>query len=267
MTSIAHSDRNLSLPFLSAHDVQLAKSINERVVRALRTATGRPYRRGLYGGFMTTADGVRLIEYNARFGDPEAVNVLSILDLDLLEICWNAAIGDLASVAVRFAQKATVCKSVVPEGYPGSKRDGDEVGVDVPNESPRAPPPCSVVPGARVDEPDHATRVHHPTANGAQVACDTTLAVGGNHEGGGDCTSGSDSDARRVQRKLCSVNASHSDRQPPGDRRVHLSGSAPDRYHLFGRWWFQRPQGGREHCHQGRQPKPCRDGCIAYGFA
>jgi phosphoribosylamine-glycine ligase len=86
----------------------------------------------LYGGFMTTADGVRLIEYNARFGDPEAVNVLSILDLDLLEICWNAAIGDLASVAVRFAQKATVCKSVVPEGYPGSKRDGDEVGVDVP---------------------------------------------------------------------------------------------------------------------------------------
>jgi phosphoribosylamine-glycine ligase len=62
---------------------------------------------------------VRLIEYNARFGDPEAMNVLSILDADLVELCAAAAAGRLGEVSWAFRPEATVCKYVVPEDYPG----------------------------------------------------------------------------------------------------------------------------------------------------
>jgi phosphoribosylamine--glycine ligase len=123
----SYSYPDFSLPFLSDDDVALAKEINERVIRALQAEVGKPYRGVLYGGFMATRDGIRLIEYNARFGDPEAMNVLSILSSDLLELCWGAATGTLSDVSVRFDHKATVCKYVVPAGYPTDKNSGDVI--------------------------------------------------------------------------------------------------------------------------------------------
>jgi phosphoribosylamine--glycine ligase len=69
---------------------------------------------------MATASGVKLIEYNARFGDPEAMNVLSLLESDFIEICNGITGGSLDKVDVRFSNKATVCKYAVPEGYPNS---------------------------------------------------------------------------------------------------------------------------------------------------
>jgi phosphoribosylamine---glycine ligase len=126
----SYSCRDHSLPFLSREDVEAAQSVNERVVEALRSETGRPYRGVLYGGFIATAEGVKLIEYNARFGDPEATNVLPLLSSDLLDVCWSAATGDLAGVDVRFEPKATVCKYVVPRGYPNGKGAGDPIEVD-----------------------------------------------------------------------------------------------------------------------------------------
>ena len=62
-------------------------------------------------------DGVKVIEYNARFGDPEAMNVLSILSTPMDEICQGIIDGNLGQV--KFENKATVCVYVVPEGYPG----------------------------------------------------------------------------------------------------------------------------------------------------
>ncbi len=119
-----------SLPFLTGSELQAAQLINERVIEALqREASGIPYRGVLYGGFMLTRSGLRLVEYNARFGDPEALNVLPLLETDFLDLCQGVANGRLHDVDVRFAKKATVCKYVVPKGYPSGKGKGDRISV------------------------------------------------------------------------------------------------------------------------------------------
>jgi phosphoribosylamine---glycine ligase len=114
----SYSCADFSLPFLTDADVLQAHTISEKVIEALRRETGQPYRGVLYGGFIATADGVRLIEYNARFGDPEAMNVLPILDTDFVELCGAVASGRLGDVSWSFRHKATVCKYVVPKDYP-----------------------------------------------------------------------------------------------------------------------------------------------------
>jgi phosphoribosylamine--glycine ligase len=58
-----------------------------------------------------------VIEFNARFGDPEAMNVLPLLETDYLKVCQAMADGGLSGLEVKFARKATVCKYVVPRGY------------------------------------------------------------------------------------------------------------------------------------------------------
>ncbi len=118
-----------SLPFLSESDVAAAHSISERVVAALNEEVGHPYRGVLYGGFIATADGVRLIEYNARFGDPEAMNVLPLLEGDFVELCSAVTQGRLREVQASFAHKATVCKYVVPSAYPAPVADPGQITV------------------------------------------------------------------------------------------------------------------------------------------
>lgn len=117
------------LPFLTREDVLEAQAINERTVAALREECGEPYRGVLYGGFMATRHRVRLIEYNARFGDPEALNLLMLLDTDLLTIFRAITDGTLAELHTAFLPEASVCKYVVPEGYPDSPRKGDRVNL------------------------------------------------------------------------------------------------------------------------------------------
>ena len=104
-----------SLPFLKEEDVGSAREINERVSSALRSEFGEGYKGILYGGFMVTRDGVKLIEYNARFGDPEAMNLLTLLDTDFASVCLNMTEGNLGSI--NFKKEASVCKYIVPEGY------------------------------------------------------------------------------------------------------------------------------------------------------
>jgi phosphoribosylamine--glycine ligase len=115
------------LPFLTAEDVAAARAMNERVVAALAEECGAPYKGVLYGGFMATRDGVKLIEYNARFGDPECLNLLTLLETDFLAVCRAMVEGTLAGLPVTFAARASVCKYVVPEGYPDAPRKGDVV--------------------------------------------------------------------------------------------------------------------------------------------
>ena len=124
-----YSDRDHSLPFLTKHDVKQAHEINVATAKALKNKFGDGYKGVLYGGFITTADGVKLIEYNARFGDPEAMNVLSILESDFIEICYGIADGRLNRVDVRFKNKATVCKYAVPEGYPDNPIKGKSIDI------------------------------------------------------------------------------------------------------------------------------------------
>ena len=124
-----YSDADHSLPFLRKEEIQKAQDTNQRTAEALRKEFGYGFKGVLYGGFMATKDGVKLIEYNARFGDPEAMNVLSILETDFLDICDGITQGTLDQIDVRFKNKATVCKYAVPEGYPDKPIKGERINL------------------------------------------------------------------------------------------------------------------------------------------
>jgi phosphoribosylamine--glycine ligase len=106
------------LPFLKRERLKDASDINKAVAQALYKKTGERYKGILYGGFMITGKGLRLLEYNARFGDPETMNVLAALETDLADIFEAIIKGTLDTVPVRFKNLATVCKYIVPNRYP-----------------------------------------------------------------------------------------------------------------------------------------------------
>ena len=114
------------LPFVSKSDYKKALAIMHSTIAALER-TGHPYKGILYGQFMNTAKGPKVIEFNARLGDPEAMNVLSLLTTDLSDIVVNLTNGSLSAANVSFEKKATVCKYIVPEGYPESAVAGDPI--------------------------------------------------------------------------------------------------------------------------------------------
>jgi phosphoribosylamine--glycine ligase len=105
------------LPFLDSAAVAEGLEITKKVAEAIRRETGVPYKGVMYGGFMITASGVKLIEYNARFGDPEAMNILPLLRTDFIDVCRAIIDGTLDRLDIRFDKKASVCKYVVPKGY------------------------------------------------------------------------------------------------------------------------------------------------------
>ncbi len=117
-----------SLPFITDQDLKKAKGIMEDAV-ATMGRIGQPYRGILYGQFMNTRNGPMVIEFNARFGDPEAMNVLSILVSDLSEIVPRLIEGSLSASRVTFEKKATVCKYIVPEGYPEAPVRGSPIAI------------------------------------------------------------------------------------------------------------------------------------------
>jgi phosphoribosylamine--glycine ligase len=125
----SYSCADHSLPFLEDTDLAEAQAINERVIAALERETGQRYRGVLYGGFIATRENVRLIEYNCRFGDPEAMNILPLLQADFVEIASKSAAGRLSEVACPFAAQATVCKYVVPAAYPEPSPAGGSIRV------------------------------------------------------------------------------------------------------------------------------------------
>lgn len=125
----SYNDVNQTLPFLTNKDINSAKEINIATANALKTEFGIGYKGILYGGFIATADGVRVIEYNARFGDPEAMNVFSLLQSDFIEICLGITNATLNECDVTFSNKATVCKYAVPEGYPDSPIKGERIDI------------------------------------------------------------------------------------------------------------------------------------------
>ncbi len=120
------------LPDLSDIAVRKGTRIIEETIRKLSRSVDR-YRGVIYGGFMETEAGVYLIEYNSRFGDPEAMNVLSLLEKPLIEVGWEILDGRLSKPA--FEEKATVCVYVVPEGYPVDPKKGAAVRISPPESS------------------------------------------------------------------------------------------------------------------------------------
>ncbi len=120
----SYSCEDHTLPFLEERDVDEAMKIMKKTTEAI------DYRGVLYGGFMATADGVKLLEYNVRFGDPEAMNVLSLLKEDLSDVSTRILDGNLSNAA--FEREATVCKYLVPGGYPDNPERGVELRIAEP---------------------------------------------------------------------------------------------------------------------------------------
>lgn len=85
---------------------------------------GRPFRGVLYFGLMLTEKGPRVIEYNARFGDPEAQAVLSLLETDLYDIMQAVIHGRLAETPIRWRQDAACCVCMASGGYPAAYEKG-----------------------------------------------------------------------------------------------------------------------------------------------
>jgi len=113
----SYSDHDHLLPFLKDADIREGLEITRKVAEAILKETGEPYKGIMYGGFMATKDGVKLLEYNARFGDPEAMNVLPLLKSDFIDICQAIIDGALHEINVEFEHQASVCKYIVPRGY------------------------------------------------------------------------------------------------------------------------------------------------------
>lgn len=124
-----YTDANHSLPFLTDNDLARAKELNRITAEALAQECPEHiegYRGILYGGFIAVRNGIRVIEYNARFGDPEALNVLPLLLSDFVTICQAITKGKLTEELVQFERKATVCKYITPKSYPVGKEEKEQ---------------------------------------------------------------------------------------------------------------------------------------------
>jgi len=120
----SYTDAGRLLPFMDEGDYEDALEIMRQVVDVLPE-----YRGVLYGQFMLTAKGPKVVEFNARFGDPEAMNVLPLLETDFGKLLRGASEGDMPGV--NFAERATVCKYAVPDGYPTNPEAGAEITLDI----------------------------------------------------------------------------------------------------------------------------------------
>jgi len=125
----SYSMENHLMPFIKKEDVDEALEEMKKVIAAVKAETGVEYKGPLYGQFMKTTKGNKLIEFNARFGDPEAMNVLPLLKSNFVDICWGMINGNLSN-DIEFEKKATVCKYLAPEGYPVSPKRDELVKVD-----------------------------------------------------------------------------------------------------------------------------------------
>ena len=120
----SYSNASLELPFMTDDEYMAAVDILRDTVEALDG-----YKGVLYGQFMLTETGPRVVEFNARFGDPEAMNTLPVLSTDFLDVLTAARDGE-SLPKLTFEQQATVCKYAVPAGYPDDPEAGAKVKVD-----------------------------------------------------------------------------------------------------------------------------------------
>lgn len=129
----SYTDAGELLPFMLPQELEKAKKIMQDTVRALfqetSKETGSGYQGVLYGQFILTADGPKVVEFNSRFGDPEAMNVIPLVETDFVELMIAVVNGTLDKLPVRFSKKATVCKYAVPQGYPENPEKDSEVAV------------------------------------------------------------------------------------------------------------------------------------------
>ncbi len=124
----SYSQRGYLLPFMEEKDYEKALEIIRGTLKGFQKETGKICSGFLYGQFMLTANGIKLIEYNFRPGDPEWMNTVIILKNNLLDVIMRLLQGD--DRALNFENQATVCKYIVPEDYPEKLYQHLEVDLD-----------------------------------------------------------------------------------------------------------------------------------------
>ena len=106
------------------------KTILEPMVEALQKE-GMPYVGCLYAGLMITPQGPKVVEFNARFGDPETQVVLPLLDSDLGQIMMACATGKLTADMVKWKDSSAACVILASKGYPETSSKGDVIHGDI----------------------------------------------------------------------------------------------------------------------------------------
>ena len=114
------------LPFISAEEEQWAKEHILQAVADAMVKEGKPLTGVLYGGLMKTANGIKVIEFNARFGDPETEVVLPLLKTDAFTVFHAIATGVILD-NIAWHQQATVGVVLASKGYPGAYIKGAEI--------------------------------------------------------------------------------------------------------------------------------------------
>ena len=111
------------LPFITEEDREYALEHIMKPVAAAMVAEGCPFKGVLYGGLMKTPSGIKVIEFNCRFGDPETEVVLPLLESDIYDI-FSAVADDAPMPEIRWKNQASMGFVMASEGYPGSYDKG-----------------------------------------------------------------------------------------------------------------------------------------------
>ncbi|MFU8841584.1 MAG: phosphoribosylamine--glycine ligase [Nitriliruptoraceae bacterium] len=159
------------VPGFALTDVDQLRELVFRPVLAELADRGTPYRGLLYAGLVETAAGPKLLEFNARFGDPETQAILPRVASDLGELLWAAATGSVAGQDVTWRPEAAVTVVLASGGYPGSYATG--VPIDGVEAAASLPDVEVFHAGTRVDDGRLVTaggRVLAVTALGGAVA-------------------------------------------------------------------------------------------------
>ncbi len=120
------------VPIVTAEELAEMREIMQRSAEATaREPFESDYRGVLYGGFMLTPEGPKVLEFNARFGDPETQVVLPRLETDLVDIMMAVAEGRPQDIELEWQDQWAVCVVLASEGYPGAYEKGKVIlGVD-----------------------------------------------------------------------------------------------------------------------------------------
>ncbi len=114
------------------YDKETADEVMQKIMLptvAAMNAEGRPFKGVLYFGLMRTKEGMKVVEYNSRFGDPETQVVLPMLKTDLMEIFEAVTDGRLKEVKIEWEEGACVCVVLASGGYPLHYEKGKEITV------------------------------------------------------------------------------------------------------------------------------------------
>jgi phosphoribosylamine--glycine ligase len=154
------------VPAVDEATLALMEDMLRRTVDGLRD-DGIDYRGVLYGGFILTDEGPKVLEYNARFGDPETQVILPRMESDLLEVMLAVAEGCLADVDLRWKDDAAVSVVIAADGYP----DAYEKGMAIHGIA-----DAEAIPGVTVYHAGTAERDGETVSNGGRVLNVTALA-------------------------------------------------------------------------------------------